>query len=132
MSRDDAAVPPGVGDGGRGRLEVEQEAGTADVLQHPGAAELVGDGDRVGRLSGRDQRPDGVVDELVRRLVEVLRAEAHLRDRGDGVGGQQQRPEERALRFDVVRRDTAGTATQPSFRSLNHAGSPSPMSAVGY
>ena len=132
MSRTMRPYRPALEMAGVAALQVEQEAGTADVLQHPGAAQLVGDGDRVGRLSGRDQRPDGVVDELVRRLVEVLRAEAHLRDRGDGVRGQQQRPEEGALRFDVVRRDTAGTATQPSFRSLNHAGSPSPMSAVGY
>jgi hypothetical protein len=82
----DASVATGVRDGRRGGLQVEQEAGAADVIEDPGPAELVGDRDGVSRLASRDQCADGVVDELVRGLVEVLRAEAHLRHRGNGVG----------------------------------------------
>ena len=43
----DASVATGVRDGRRGGLQVEQEAGAADVLEHPGSAEFVGDGDGV-------------------------------------------------------------------------------------
>ena len=79
----------------------------ADGLEQPGAAQLVGDGDRVGRLPRRVERVDGVVDVAVGGLVEVGRGD-DAGGRRDGLGGQHHGPEQGLLGLEVVRRDAAG------------------------
>ena len=102
---DDLGVVAGARDRRRGVLQLVQRLGPTDLGQQAGPAQLVGDGDRVGRGARRVQRPDGVEDVAVGRLVEVGRAERHLADHADRLTRQQQGAEHRLLGLDVVRRD---------------------------
>ena len=104
---DDPGVAAGVGDGRRGGLQGDEGGRATDGVEQAGPAQLLGDGDRVGRLTGRRQRGDGLEDVAVGRLVEVLGVE-HLGGDGDGVLGQQHRPEERLLGLEVVGWDPPG------------------------
>ena len=110
---DDAGVVGGVGDRRRGVLQGVQRLRAADLLEQAVAAQLVGDGDRVGRRTRRVQGPHGVEDVLVRRAVEVLRAQPLLGDRADGVTRQQQRAEHGLLGLQVVRRHAPGARRAP-------------------
>ncbi len=84
-------------------LEGDEGGGTADGVEQPGSPQLLGDGDRVGGLAGGRQRGDGLEDVAVGRLVEVLGVE-DLRGDGDGVLGEEHRPEEGLLGLEVVGR----------------------------
>src|SRR3546814_19208909 len=53
---------------------------TAHALQLAAALQLVGDGDRIGRLAAAEEVDDGVVDDLVRGTV-VVTATHHFADR---------------------------------------------------
>ena len=83
----------------------------ADPGQVAALGQLVGDGDRVGRLAAAVEVEDRVVDQLVRRAVEVVALE-HLDAVGDGVLGQQHAAEHGLLGVDVLRRHpVVGTVT---------------------
>ena len=102
----DGGVVPGVGDRRGVGLQRDEDRRIADGLEQSGALELVGDGHRVDRLTPLDEGPDGAEDVPVRRLVEVA-GRAFL-DGGRGrIVGEQHGPEERLLRFEVVRGDPA-------------------------
>ena len=88
---------------------VTRRRGPTDGVEQTGPPQLVGHGDGVGGLTGRAERGDGVEDVTVRRLVEVLRLEG-LGGDGDGVLGEQHRPEERLLGLKVLRGDTPRAA----------------------
>ena len=64
---DDAGVAAGAGDRRRVRLQRDERGGAADVVEHAGAAELLGDGDGVGRLAPGVERGDRREDLRVRR-----------------------------------------------------------------
>ena len=68
---DDARVVPRVRGRRRVGLDQQQRGATADAVEQVGAAQLLGHGDRVGRLTLAVQRLDRLVDVTVRRLVEV-------------------------------------------------------------
>ena len=76
----------------------------ADRLQQAVAPELVGHGDGVDGLAGRVKGMDGVEDVRVRRLVEVV-GPHDAGGRGDGLGLEHHRPEQRLLGREVVGRD---------------------------
>src|SRR5690606_29337726 len=77
--------------------------GTADPAQLAALVQLGGDGHGVGRLPPAVQVDDRVVDELVRRAVEVLAAQL-LDDVGDGVLRQQHPAQDALLGRQVLRR----------------------------
>ena len=108
MVLDDLGVPAGVGRGRRARLQAHQRGRAADGVEQARPAQLVGDGHRVGRLAGAVERGDGLVDVAVGGLVEVVGPQA-LGRHGDGVLGQEHRPQEGLLGLEVVRGDPAGT-----------------------
>ncbi len=68
---DDPRVVPGVGRRRRVGLDLQQRGAAADAVEQVGSAQLLGDGDRVGRLTLTVQRLDRLVDVPVRGLVEV-------------------------------------------------------------
>ena len=105
---DDPRVVGGVGDRRCGVLQGVQRLGAADLLEQPVAAQLVGDGDRVGGRTRRVQGAHGVEDVLVRRPVEVLGTQALLGDGADGVTRQEQGAEHGLLGLQVVRRHAPG------------------------
>ena len=80
---DDLGVVAGARDRRRGVLQLVHRLRAADLVEQTGAAQLVGDGDRVDRAAARVQRADGVEDVLVRRPVEVGRVQALLADDAD-------------------------------------------------
>ena len=82
-------------------------AGPADGVEQSGPAELVGHGDRVGRLALGVQGADGVEDVAVGGLVEVV-GRAALDAGGDGVAAEQHGAEQGLLGLEVVGRDPAG------------------------
>jgi hypothetical protein len=85
-----------------------QHLGAADLVEQAGAAQLVGDGDRVGRRARGVEGPHGIEDVLVGRAVEVLGAQPLLADRTDGVARQQQGAEDGLLGLQVVGRHPPG------------------------
>jgi hypothetical protein len=104
---DDLRVPSGVGrDRHRGQQGVQVGSAT-DPEQLAALAELVGHGDRVGRLAAAVEVGDGVVDLLVGRPVEV-RAADRLHHVRDGVLAHQHGAEHALLGLHVLRRRTVG------------------------
>jgi hypothetical protein len=99
---DDPGVVAGVGRGGHRGDQGVQVRGAADPGDLPALGELARDGDRVGRVAASVQVQDRVVDDLVRRPVEVVGVQ-DLDDLGDGVGGQQHPADHALLGGDVVR-----------------------------
>ena len=82
-----------VGRRGRGRLDPQQRLATAELIELGGAPELLGDRDRVDRLTSAVKAVRGFEDRAVRGLVEVAGFEAGL-DRGrDRLAAQHHRPE---------------------------------------
>jgi hypothetical protein len=75
-----------------------------DPAEVAALAQLVGDGDRVGRLAATVEGKDGVEDRLVLWAVEVGRPE-DLDAVGDGVLGQQHSPKHRLLSVQVLGRE---------------------------
>jgi hypothetical protein len=76
----------------------------ADTSEVAALGQLVADGDGVGGLAAAVEVEDGVVDELVRRTVEVGALE--LFDTvGDGVLGQEHAAEDGLLGADVLGRE---------------------------
>ena len=69
------------------------------------APQLLGDGDRVDRLTPAVQQERGVEDHAVRGLVEVAGLDVRLDRGGDRLAGEHHRPEQRLLGLEVVRRD---------------------------
>ncbi len=107
----DLGVARGVGDRRRRVLQFEQCLWPADLVEQTVAAQLVGDRDRVDRLTGGDQAADGRVDVLVARLVEVLDIDTELADEVDDIARQQQGTEQTLFGIEVVRWNaTIGTA----------------------
>ena len=100
---DDLGVVAGVGRGRDERDQRVQVRRAADAHQLPVAGQLGRHRHRVGRLAAPVQVEDRVVDELVRRPVEVARAD-DLDDVGDRVLGQHHRAEHRLLGLDRLRR----------------------------
>ncbi len=99
----DLGVVAGVGRGrhrGQQRVQVRRPAGPGDL---PALGQLGRDGDRVGRLAPPVQVEDGVVDQLVGRLVEVVGAQ-RLDDVGDGVLAQHHAAEHALLRGQILGR----------------------------
>ena len=78
-----------------------QVGGAADLRQEAGTLEFAGDGDRVGGFCAAVEFDDGVEDDLVAGLVEVLPAQ-HLGDDVGGLGRQHHRSEDAHLRVDVL------------------------------
>ena len=68
---DDLRVVAGVGRGRHRGDQLVQVGLAADPGQVAALGQLVGDGDRVGRLAAAVEVEDRVVDQLVRRPVEV-------------------------------------------------------------
>ena len=98
---DDLRVVAGVGRRRHRRDELVQVGLATDPGQVAALGQLVGDGDRVGRLAAPVEVEDRVVDRLVRRPVEVGAAQ-HLDGVGDGVLGQQHAAEDRPLGVDIL------------------------------
>ena len=105
---------------GGGRLDLQQRGPAADELEEIGAAELLGDGDRIGGLALPVEGLDRVVDVAVRRLVEVGDVDPGLDRGGDRVAGEQHRAEQRLLGLEVVRRDSPGLWTPNGINRLDH------------
>ena len=99
----DLGVVAGVGGGGDGLDELVQVGLAADAAEVAALGQLVGDGDGVGGLTAAVEVEDRVVDQLVRRAVEVG-ASQDLDAVGDGVLGQQHAAEHGLLGVDVLRR----------------------------
>ena len=105
----DLGVVAGVGGDrhvGRERVEVRRPA---DPLQLAAPLQLGGDGHRVGGLAATVEVDDRVVDDLVGGPVEVDAAH-RLGDVGDGVLGQQHRPQDALLGGVVLRRHPVARA----------------------
>ena len=107
---DDVGVVPRVGDRRRVGLQRDEDRRVADLLEHPGALELVGHGHRVDGLAPLHEGPDGPEDVPVRRLVEVARRAPLDPDRRRVVR-QQHGPEQRLLGLEVVRRHPRAART---------------------
>jgi len=80
-------------------VQVRRAAHPADVAA---AGELGGDGDGVGGLALAVEVHDHVVDQLVRRPVEVTGVQ-HLDDVGDGILADQHGAQHRGLGLQVLR-----------------------------
>ena len=100
---DDLRVVPGVGRRGHGLDERDEVLGAADPHQLPGSGQLGRDGDGIGGLAAGVQIQDRVVDELMRRAVEIGRAH-YLDDVGDRVLAEQHSAERRLLSWDILGR----------------------------
>ena len=105
-------------------LDLQQRDATADVVEQVGAPQLLGDGDRVGRLALAVQRLDGLVDVAVRGLVEVAGLDVRLDRGGDRVAREQHRAEQRLLGLEVVRGHASARATTHRIDRLDHYHSP--------
>jgi hypothetical protein len=88
---------------------------TADPGQVSALGQLVGHRDRVGRLAPAVEVEDRVVDQLVRRSIEVVAAE-DLDDVGDGVLGQHHAAQDTLLGGDILRRGPPQVLRGPTLR----------------
>jgi hypothetical protein len=104
-----AGVPGGVGDGGGGRREFEQQRRATDVIENARTTKFFGHRDGVNRLAGSEQQPDGLVDVLMSRLVEVTRIEAQFGHAAHGIPGEQKGAQEGLFGRQVVRRHAPGS-----------------------
>jgi hypothetical protein len=77
-----------------------EETGPAGLLQAAGAAQLVGDGDLVERLTPLPERETRLIDPAVLLSVEVLRSEFAM-DFEDGVLIHHDGGEDRLFGFDI-------------------------------
>ncbi len=132
----DLGVARGVRDRRCGVLQFEQRLCATDLIEQSVAAQFVGDGDRVDRLTGGHQAADGRVDVLVTRLVEVIDHHAEFADLIDDVARQQQRPQQTLFGIQVVRRDaTIGSARRAIAtrvaREISHESPTLPDGACG-
>jgi hypothetical protein len=110
---DDPRVVPGIGRRGRAGLDAQERGLATDGVEQVGAAQLLRDRHRVGRLTRAVQREDRLVDVRVRGLVVVGGLDADL-DRGrDRVARQQHRAQEGLLGLDVVRRNAPAARRPP-------------------
>ena len=98
----DAGVVAGVGRGGHRLQQGVQVRRAADPAELAALLQLGRDRHRVGRLAAAVEVEDGLVDQLVRRPVEVVPAH-DLDDVGDGVLGQQHAAEDGLLGGEVLR-----------------------------
>ena len=114
---DDARVVTGVRRRRGAGLDLQQRGRPPTNVEQVGAAQLLGDGDRVGGLALPVQRLDGLVDVPVRRLVEVAGLDVRLDRGGDRVAREQHRAEQRLLGLEVVRRDPTARASTHRIRS---------------
>ena len=130
---DDLGVEPGIRRG-RHRLDQLVEVGlAADPGDVPSLGELIGDGDRVGRLTAAEQVEHRVEDQLVRRAVEVVSLD-HLEAVGDRVLVDEHRAQHGLLGVQVLRghpivRRALGSA--PVSRLQLHDGHPTNPSPSG-
>ncbi len=100
---DGAAIVLGIDD----RRRLGGEAG--EILRHGDAAEIMlaekgFEGDGGGEFSGADQLPGDVEDAAVDFLGEMLGPQ-EIRDAVESVIVDKNRPEQRLLRLDIVRRE---------------------------
>ncbi len=100
---DDARVVPGVGGGRHAGHQVVDVGRAADALELAALGQLRDDGDGVGGLAATVEVDDRLVDDLVRRAVEVRAADL-LDDVRDGVLRQQHAAEHAHLGGDVLGR----------------------------
>ena len=114
---DDPGVLGGAGGGGSRRLEFQQQARSAYLVQQSGPGQGLSHGDRISRLSRGVQATDRLEHVTVRGLVEVLGVD-DLQRVGNGVARQQHGAEERGLGVEVVRRDPC------TRRTVGRAGTP--------
>ena len=103
---DDLGVVAGARDRRCGVLQLVHGLRATDLVEQPGATQLVGNGDRVDGTAAGVQGADRVEDVLVGGPVEVGRAQALLADETDRLTRQQQRPEDGLLGLQVVRRNS--------------------------
>ena len=95
-------------DAGRQAVDV---GGAADLVEHPLALELGGDGQRVDRLGAVLQREHGLEDLLVLREVEILRAQADVDlDLVEHALGDEDGAQHRDLGLEVLQREPVGSA----------------------
>ena len=118
---DDARVVTGVRRRRRRRLDPQQRGAPTDGVEQLGAAQLLGDGDRVDGLALAVQRHDRFVDVDVRGLVVIARFDVRFDGRGDRVAREQHRSEERLFGFEVVRRDAPRPLPTRVIDRLDHA-----------
>jgi hypothetical protein len=98
----DLGVVPGVGRRRHRLDQLVQVRLPPDPGQVTALPQLIGDGDRIGRLATTEEVEDGIKDQLVRRAVEVVRLHG-LEAVGDRVLVEQHRPEHRLLGVEVLR-----------------------------
>src|SRR5205085_4002219 len=101
---DDPRVMRGVGGRRDERGKLVDTAAAADVLELTPLLQLVDERDRVDGLPFCVERERGAVYLRVALAIEVARVE-HFADRTDRAGGEEHRPENRFLGFEVLRRD---------------------------
>ena len=100
----DLGVARRVGDGRSRVLQLEQRLRSADLVEQTIATQLVGDRDRVDRLTRRGETAYGPVDVLMARLVEVIDVDAELANDIDHISRKQQGAQQALLGVEVVGR----------------------------
>ena len=101
----------------------------ADPAQLATLLQLGRDRHRIGRLATAVEVEHGLVDQLVRRPVEVVPAD-DLDDVGDGVLGQQHAAQDGLLGREVLRWGAAQLAGRRHARELRDAHSRTPLSTA--
>jgi hypothetical protein len=104
---DDLGVPQCVGYRGNGRRQGVHHGLAADLVDQAAALERVEDGDRIDRLALAVHRQHGLVEELVRPAVEVLRPQ-HLGHDRNRVRRDQHRAQHRFFRVQILWRKRLG------------------------
>ena len=128
---DDACVVAGVRGRGRRRLDPQQRCASADCVEQLGAAQLLGDRDRVDGFALPVQRHDRLVDVDVRGLVVVARLDVRFDGCGDRVARQQHRSQERLFGFEVVGRDAPRPLPPRVIDRLDHCAPFLPLGPPG-